>query len=69
MEWHLHTVIFSLWIGYNYTINAHPRVDSYTETLLYAEERPWIELAGCLMFAIPYIYLMVHYGLDFVATS
>ena len=33
LEWHLHTTIFSMWMGYNYTINAHPRVDSYTETL------------------------------------
>ena len=33
MEWHLHTTIFSLWMGFNYCVNAHPRVDSYTEQL------------------------------------
>ena len=33
LEWHLHTAIFSLWLGYNYVVNAHPRVDSYTELL------------------------------------
>ena len=33
LEWYMHTAIFSMWMGYNYTINAHPRVDSYTETL------------------------------------
>jgi TRAP-type mannitol/chloroaromatic compound transport system permease small subunit len=68
LEWHMHTAIFSLWMGYNYTINAHPRVDSYTETLRY-RTKAWIELAGCLVFAIPYFYLMVRYGWDFVATS
>lgn len=68
LEWHLHTAIFSLWMGYNYTINAHPRVDSYTETLAY-RTKAWIELVGCLLFALPYIYLMVRHGWDFVATS
>ena len=33
LEWYMHTALFSMWMGYNYTINAHPRVDSYTETL------------------------------------
>ena len=31
LEWHFHAAIFSLWMGYCYTINAHPRVDSFTE--------------------------------------
>src|SRR5262245_17811576 len=26
LEWHFHAAIFSLWMGYCYTINAHPRV-------------------------------------------
>jgi TRAP-type mannitol/chloroaromatic compound transport system permease small subunit len=68
LEWHLHTVIFSMWMGYNYTINAHPRVDSFTEGLRY-RTRAWIELWGCLLFAIPYTYLMIHYGWQFVWTS
>ena len=33
LEWHFHAALFSLWMGYGYTINAHPRVDSYTENL------------------------------------
>ena len=35
LEWHFHAAIFSLWMGYCYTINAHPRVDSFTEHLSY----------------------------------
>ena len=31
LEWHFHAAIFSLWMGYCYTINAHPRVDTFTE--------------------------------------
>lgn len=67
-EWHLHTAIFSMWMGYNYTINAHPRVDSFTERLEF-RTRAWIELVGCLLFALPYTWVVVHHGWDFVLTS
>jgi TRAP-type mannitol/chloroaromatic compound transport system permease small subunit len=68
LEWHFHAALFSLWMGYGYTINAHPRVDSYTETLT-LRGRAWIELAGCLLFALPYMALVAYYSLDYVASS
>jgi TRAP-type mannitol/chloroaromatic compound transport system permease small subunit len=68
LEWHFHAALFSLWMGYGYTINAHPRVDSYTETLRF-RTKAWIELGGCLLFALPYAYLMVHHGWTFFWTS
>jgi len=68
LEWHLHTTIFSLWLGFNYCVNAHPRVDSYTERLGF-RRKAWIELAGCLVFAIPYTVVLVYYGWDFVKTA
>lgn len=68
LEWHLHAAIFSLWMGYCYVINAHPRVDSYTEALPF-RVRAWIELAGCLVFALPYMALVVYFSLDFLQIS
>ena len=68
LEWHAHCALFSLWMGYNYTINAHPRVDSYTETLGY-RVKAWVEFWGCVVFAIPFIGLMAYYGWDFFWTS
>jgi len=68
LEWYMHTTLFSMWMGYNYVINAHPRVDSYTETLKF-RTKAWIELAGCLLFALPYCYLLVYHGWDFFWTS
>ena len=50
---------FSLWMGYCYTINAHPRVDSFTEHLNY-RTRAWMELAGCLILALPYVTLVAY---------
>jgi TRAP-type mannitol/chloroaromatic compound transport system permease small subunit len=55
-------------MGYGYTINAHPRVDSYTENLT-LRSRAWIELAGCLLFALPYCALVAYHSLDYVAQS
>ena len=68
LEWHLHTTIFSLWLGYNYCVNAHPRVDSYTENLPF-RAKAWLEFAGCLLFALPYTAVLVFYGWDFVKTA
>jgi len=68
MEWHLHTAIFSLWLGFNYCVNAHPRVDSYTERLGF-RRKAWIELFGCLIFALPYTLVLVWYGWEFVHYS
>ena len=68
LEWWLHTAIFSGWMGYCYTINAHPRVDSYTEALPF-RRKAWLELIGCLLFAFPYLAIVSFYSLDFVWQS
>jgi TRAP-type mannitol/chloroaromatic compound transport system permease small subunit len=68
LEWHFHAALFSLWMGYCYTINAHPRVDSFTERMTY-RGRAWIELGGCLLLAFPYVALVAYHSLDFVEQS
>jgi TRAP-type mannitol/chloroaromatic compound transport system permease small subunit len=68
LEWHFHAVIFSLWMGYCYTINAHPRVDSFTERMTH-RGRAWVELAGCLVLALPYIALVSYNSVSFVESS
>lgn len=68
LEWHLHTALFSSWLGFAYIINAHPRVDSWTASQSF-RRRAWLELAGCLAFALPYSFVLVRYGIPFVWTS
>jgi TRAP-type mannitol/chloroaromatic compound transport system permease small subunit len=68
LEWHFHAAIFSLWMGYCYTINAHPRVDSFTEHLSF-RGKAWIELWGCIVLSLPYVALVAYFSLDFVASS
>jgi TRAP-type mannitol/chloroaromatic compound transport system permease small subunit len=68
LEWHFHAAIFSLWMGYCYTINAHPRVDSFTAAMTH-RNRARVELAGCLVLALPYIALVCYYSVGFVESS
>ena len=68
LEWHFHAALFSLWMGYGYTVNAHPRVDSFTEHLPF-RRKAWLELLGCVLFALPYCALVAYYSLEFVASS
>jgi TRAP-type mannitol/chloroaromatic compound transport system permease small subunit len=67
-EWWLSTSIFSTWMGYNYVINAHPRVDSYTESVSF-RGRAWLEWFGCLFLALPYMSVVCYYGIDFFYQS
>ena len=68
LEWHFHAVLFSLWMGYGYTVNAHPRVDSFTEHMTF-RRKAWLELVGCLLLALPYCALVAYHSVDFVASS
>jgi TRAP-type mannitol/chloroaromatic compound transport system permease small subunit len=68
LEWHLHTVLFAMWLGQCYILNAHPRVDTVTAHRP-LRTRAWIEIVGCCAFALPYTLIVAWYGLGFVATS
>jgi len=68
LEWHLHTVLFSMWLGQCYILNAHPRVDTLVAHRP-LRTRAWVEIAGCLAFALPYAGVVAWFGLGFVATS
>ena len=68
LEWHFHAALFSLWMGYGYTVNAHPRVDSFTEHMSF-RRKAWLELVGCALFALPYCALVAYHSVDFVASS
>jgi TRAP-type mannitol/chloroaromatic compound transport system permease small subunit len=68
LEWHFHTILFAFCIGYAYLKDSHVRIDLLREKL---SERTqwWLEVAGCLLFLLPYCALIVYYGIDFVERS
>ena len=69
LEWHAHTAVFSFWMGYNCTINSHPRVDSYTETLHAIAPRPGSSSGAACCWRCPFMYVVLQHGHDFFWTS
>jgi TRAP-type mannitol/chloroaromatic compound transport system permease small subunit len=68
LEWHLHTALFSFWLGTAYLKNAHVRID-----ILVVNTAPrrlaWIELLGVLAFALPYCLVAIYFSYDFFHTA
>jgi TRAP-type mannitol/chloroaromatic compound transport system permease small subunit len=68
LEWHLHTALFSFWLGMGYIRNSHVRID-VALTKASPRTHAWIELLGCLIFAIPYTVIAIYFSLDFAWIS
>ena len=68
MEWHLHTSLFLLVLGYAYLKDAHVRIEVIREqfsTMIKAI----LETLGICLFLIPYTILVIYFGIDFVVRS
>ena len=63
MEWHLHAVLFLLALVYGYVKDAHVRIELVRDNLA-PRTRAWIELAGALLFMVPYCYVVIEYGTE-----
>lgn len=68
LEWHFHVILFAFCLGYAYLKDAHVRIDLVRENL---NERIqwWIEVAGTLLFLLPYCGLVIYFGIDFTHRS
>src|SRR5262245_23609014 len=58
IEWHLHSVFFMFCVGFAYIVNAHVRIDLFRDKLS-QRSKCWIEVIGCVVFAIPYVALLL----------
>ena len=63
LEWHIHAVLFLFCLGFAYLKDAHVRIELVSERLP-RRMRLWIELIGCLLFLIPYTFVIIYYGID-----
>lgn len=68
LEWHLHGVLFLTWLGYAYVRNAHVRIDVLTAGMS-ARRQAWLELIGCVVFALPYVLTALPYAHEFFWVS
>lgn len=61
LEWHFHTVLFTLVLGYGYIWNAHVRVDLVRETLAF-RTKAWLEFVGLTFFLVPYLCVLAYFS-------
>ena len=68
MEWHLHTALFLLTLGFAYIKNSHVRIEIVREKYS-ALTKAIFEIIGILIFLIPYTFIIIYFGIDFVSRS
>lgn len=68
LQWHFHGALLLLSFGFGYLANAHVRVDVFRE-LLPRRRQAWSELILLILFAIPFLILMIEYGYTLFSIS
>ena len=60
LEWHFHTALFALVLGYGFTRNRHVRVD-LVRMHLQTKTQATIEFIGTTFFMIPYTIVVIYF--------
>ncbi|MEX2518429.1 MAG: TRAP transporter small permease subunit [Paracoccaceae bacterium] len=68
LQWHFHGAILLLSFGFGYLANAHVRVDVFRE-LFPRRRQAWSELVLLIIFAIPFLILMIQYSATLFSIS
>lgn len=68
LEWHFHTVLFTLVLGYGYIWNTHVRVDLVRENLAF-RKKAWLEFIGLTIFLIPFCSIVVYFAVVYAYDS
>lgn len=68
LEWHLHTVLFALVLGFGTIYNTHVRVDLVRDHVSF-RKKIWIEFLGLTCFMIPYLLLVIYFASSWVLDS
>ncbi|MBT7147765.1 MAG: TRAP transporter small permease subunit, partial [Rhodospirillales bacterium] len=68
LEWHVHTALFSLVLGYGFTRNRHVRVD-LVRMHLQTKMQAAIEFIGTTFFMIPYTIVVLYFCYVFTYDS
>jgi TRAP-type mannitol/chloroaromatic compound transport system permease small subunit len=68
LEWHLFDIVIMLAIAYTLKVNSHVRVDIFYENYS-KKSRAWINLMAQILFIIPFSFLILYVGSEFVMLS
>lgn len=68
LEWHFHTGLFALVLGYGVVYNTHVRIDLIREHLQF-RKKAWLEFIGLTFFMIPYCTIVIWFAFDYAYAS
>jgi len=68
LEWHFHTALFALVLGFGTVYNRHVRVDLVREKLAFRKQA-WIEFIGTTLGMIPYTAIVIYFTFSFAYDS
>ena len=68
LEWHSHTALFALVLGFGYVWNTHVRVDLVRETLAF-RKKAWLEFIGITVFLIPFTCVIIYFAFMYTYDS
>lgn len=68
LEWHFHTGLFALVLGYGYIWNSHVRVDLVRESLSF-RKKAWLEFFGLTFFLLPYCCVVGWFAIGYAFSS
>ena len=68
LEWHFHTALFLMVLGYGFTHNRHVRVDFIRENLKF-RTKVWIDFLGTTILMLPWICVLIYFSFVYVRES
>ena len=68
LEWHSHTALFALVLGFGYVWNTHVRVDLVRETLAF-RKKAWLEFIGITIFLVPFTCVIIYFAFMYTYDS
>jgi len=68
LEWHSHTALFALVLGFGYVWNTHVRVDLVRENLQF-RKKAWLEFIGITIFLVPFTCVIIYFAFMYTYDS
>lgn len=68
LEWHFHTALFALVLGFGTIYNTHVRVDLVRDHLRFSK-KVWLEFLGLTLFMIPFLLTVIYFALFYTYSS
>lgn len=68
LEWHLYSFAYMIGLSYAVVTDSHVRVD-VLQSKFSIKAREWIELLGHLFLLLPFILVLIYYGVEFTHSS